>query len=305
MPTPKQLLVLDIDNTVFDWVSYYVTAMEALLDHVSKITGQSQATLAAEARQVFEAEGSIEYPFLIQQLPSVTRSYPQQVDQMLAEAVEPGRQAFNQAAQRLLKPYPGVEHTLAAIRREWPDMSLVALTDAPRYVAMWKLNKLGILNFFDAVYGLPDPRIPTDPDNHQVMVDQEILIKHLQRRDFDFTGRIRTLPMDYEKPGTKGLKTVLMDYEMEQRQGDILWVGDNLRKDVGLGRQLGVHTAWAEYGTRIADEVKQRLLAFSPLGNVHKNAPLDPQAPDSPEPDDILETFADLRPALGKLFPTT
>ena len=85
--------------------------------------------------------------------------------------------------------------------------------DAPRYVAMWKLNKLGLLAEFDAIYGLPDPKIPIDKATQQVKVQQEILLKHLSRQDFDFPGKIRTLPDEYEKPGTRGLRTVLMDFE--------------------------------------------------------------------------------------------
>jgi len=299
---PKHLIVLDIDNTVFDWVTYYVTAMEALLAHVASIINCKAEDLASQSKRVFEKHGSIEYPFLIQELPAVMDFYQDDIDLMLQEAVEPGRQAFNNAARHLLIPYDGVNETLSRIRDQWPEASIVALTDAPRYVAMWKLNKLGLLPHFHAVYGLPDPKLPTNPRTKQVKVDQEILIKHLDRQDFHFTGRIRTLPDDYEKPGPKGLRTVLMDFDMEDYLDQILWVGDNLRKDVGLGRKLGVHTAWAEYGTRIPAELKKRLLAFSPDTNVHKNVALDPLSPDSPIPDVTLQRFEELLTSLSQVF---
>ncbi|MFW7381042.1 MAG: HAD family hydrolase [Oligoflexus sp.] len=302
MKKPKQLIVLDIDNTVFDWVSYYVTAMESLLIQVAGIIGSESANLAAEAKQVFEKQGSIEYPFLIQELPAVMNFYQDDIDRMLREAVEPGRQAFIQAAQHLLRPYDGVNDTLQRIRHDWPDAPIVALTDAPRYVAMWKLNKLGLLSHFQAVYGLPDPKLPTHAKTKQVKVDQEILIKHLERQDFHFPGRIRTLPDDYEKPGPKGLRTVFMDFEMEDDLDQVLWVGDNLRKDVGLGRRLGVHTAWAEYGTRIPAGFKDRLLAFSPDTNVHKNVALDPKSADAPVPDVTLQSFDELLLSLDQVF---
>lgn len=302
MQRPKYLIVLDIDNTVFDWVAYYVTAMEALFTQVASTISCDPSELATQAKKVFERHGSIEYPFLIQELPTVMDYYQDNIACMLKEAVEPGRQAFNSAARHLLKPYEGVTQSLKQMRLDWPDAPIVALTDAPRYVAMWKLNKLGLLHEFQAVYGLPDPKIPTHLKTRQVKVDQEILMKHLDRRDFDFPGRIRTLPEDYEKPGPKGLKTVLMDYDMEGQLDSVLWVGDNLRKDVGLGRSLGVHTAWAEYGTKIDPKVKDRLLAFSPDQNVHKNVALDPQSPSSPIPDVTLQSFADLLKALPEIF---
>ena len=209
--SPIKLLVTDIDNTLFDWVTYYTTAIDALLQVVSSKVGVSLEVLSAEAKNVFEAHGSIEYPFLAQELPSVDKYYASDIDKMLIELVKPARAAFVEAGLKVLKTYDGVIDTLAEIRATYPDMKLVALTDAPRYVAMWKLNKLGILHSFDAVYGLPDPRLPTDNVQGRVKVDPEILLKHLQKKDFGYAGKIRILPEEYEKPGTRGLKMVLMD----------------------------------------------------------------------------------------------
>lgn len=301
-PAVEKLLVLDIDNTVFDWVSYYVNSINALFKKVSAITGTDIATLANEAKEVFSRHNSIEHPFLIQEMPHIRKFYGKDINKMLAEAVELGRQAFNTEAKKHLKTYPNVLATLTEIKQRYPKLALVALTDAPRYVAMWKLNKLGILHCFDALYGLPDPKIPTDSETKQVLVDQEILLKHLQKVDFNFTGRIRSLPDDYEKPGTKGLKTVLMDFELENHPKDILWVGDNLRKDVELGKTLGIHTAWAEYGTRISEETKQKLLAFSPERNVHRNAAMDPQSATSPKPDITLSNFSEIIDHLARIW---
>ena len=290
------LFVTDIDNTLFDWVSYYVHAFGGMLKHVEKTLGIPYQILAAEAKDVFVRHGSIEYPFLVQELPSVVRHFGDDIDAMLGQAVRPARLAFNAAAEPFLKPYEGVEKTLAELKKRHPTVPIVALTDAPRYVAMWKLNKLGLLPRFDAVYGLPDPRIPTSAEHGRVKVDPEILLKHLQQNDFGFTGRIRVLPDDYEKPGTKGLKMVLMDHELDEDpvlRHRVVWVGDNQRKDVGLGRKLGVRTAWAAYG-RPDPQLVERLIVFSPPQNIHKNAALDGQEAKDTAPDWTLAQFSDL-----------
>ena len=73
---------------------------------------------------------------------------------MLKFAVSKGRDAFLNEAEGWLRPYTGVRSTLELIKVDHPNIPLVALTDAPRYVAMWKLNKLGLLSILDAVYGL-------------------------------------------------------------------------------------------------------------------------------------------------------
>jgi phosphoglycolate phosphatase len=290
------LLVTDIDNTLFDWVAYYVAAFSALLTRVEGIIGVPYAKLAAESRDVFQTHGSIEYPFVIQELPSVIDHYGADIDGMLAAAVRQGRDAFLEAGRPYLKPYADVPVALRELRARLPGVPVVALTDAPRYVAMWKLNKLGLLDCFDAVYGLADPRLPTSSAHGRVKVDPEILLKHLQQKNFGFTGKIRILPDDYEKPGTKGLKTVLMDYELDESPAArrrVVWVGDNQRKDVGLGKALGVRTAWASYG-RPDSALLTRLAAFSPPLNVHKNAAIPLGDPAAPQADIELTKFADM-----------
>jgi FMN phosphatase YigB (HAD superfamily) len=291
------LIVTDIDNTVFDWVRYYVTSFNALLDTVASIIGSTRETLANEARDVFSRHGSIEYPFLAQELVSVNNYYGSDIDRMLVETVSPAREAFMLAAQKVLTPYSDVLTTLGAVKSKFPDLPIVALTDAPRYVAMWKLNKLGILDYFDAVYGLADPRVPTCEVTRRVKVDPEILLKHLQQSNFGFQGRIRILPDEYEKPGVRGLKTVLMDYDLDEpavHRSRVLWVGDNLRKDIGLGNRLGVRSAWAKYGTQIEDHLLKSLSLFSPPLNVHKNLYLSSDDPSAPKPSVVFNSFSEL-----------
>ncbi len=296
--SPVKLLVMDIDNTVFDWVDYYVNAFGGLLSTVADTIKVPYATLAAQAKEVFAAHGSIEYPFAVQELPAVNEHYGDDIDRMLSECVDPSRVVFKALAVKHMVLYPGVAETLQQIRTAFRGMPIVALTDAPRYVAMWKLNKLGILPMFDAVYGLSDPRLPTSAKLGRVKVDARILLKHLQQNDFGFTGKIRILPDDYEKPGVRGLKTVLMDFDQDEpatKRQQVLWLGDNLRKDIGLGVRLGVKTAWAKYGANIPPPLLQKLHEFSPPLNIHKNANLTAEHPESPVADLVLESFSDIR----------
>lgn len=137
-------------------------------------------------------------------------------------------------------------------------------------------------------------------EHGRVKVDPEILLKHLQQSNFDFKGRIRILSDEHEKPGTRGLKTVLMDQEMDENPSSrqsVLWVGDNHRKDIGLGKRLGVRTGWAEYGLPTGD-LLQRLAAFSPLDSIHKNAALPTNEP-PPSPNYTLTEFAEVLDILG------
>ena len=72
-----KLLVLDIDNTVFDWVCHYVNVLGPCL--IRSVTGVSSLQLASECKKSTK-EGTIEYPFVVQQLPSVLKYYNGDID---------------------------------------------------------------------------------------------------------------------------------------------------------------------------------------------------------------------------------
>jgi ribonucleotide monophosphatase NagD (HAD superfamily) len=71
-------------------------------------------------------------------------------------------------------------------------------------------------------------------------------------------------------------------------------VGDNLRKDIGLGNRLGVRSAWAKYGTNIEEHLLKSLALFSPPLNVHKNVYLSSDDPAAPKPNVVFHSFAEL-----------
>lgn len=290
-----KLLVTDIDNTVFDWVEYYVTALSKTLIFVAEKIGSDYDTLAAECKVIFSRH-TIEYPFVVQELPSVIKYYNNDIDKILWDCVNPARQYFKDIAAPLLTPFPGVHDTMVRLKSEFPDVQLIALTDAPRYVAMWKLNKLGLLKDFDAVYGLADPILPTDPELNKVKVSADILLKHLQHYNFGFAGKVRILPDEYEKPGTRGFRTIFMDYNLENDKdhGKILWVGDNLLKDVLLGRRMGVKTAWAKYGAEISDANKKLIESFGPPQSIRQSEINIDDAEQEIKPDIILQSFGEI-----------
>ena len=57
-----------------------------------------------------------------------------------------------------------------------------------------------------------------------------------------------------------------MDYDLDEDKtlwSKVLWVGDNVSKDVGLGNSMGITTAWAKYGTGLPKELMEKLKTFS------------------------------------------
>ncbi len=243
-------VVTDLDNTLYPWVDYIVPSLEAMVDSLVATTGLPRVRIVQSLKEVYTRHESNEYPFAIQES-DIFQPYEGDFDSFGKLVVDPARRAFKQARERFLRPYPGVVETLDWIRER--GFKLVALSDAPRNAAELRLKWLGLDGRFDALYTLPGYSLPSN-------VDPEI-----RRREAagHYRGRIpvRELPREAEKPSPEGLRRILADFGL--RGPEVVYVGDNVMKDMPVARACGALGVWAEYGTYVPAEYRERLAAIS------------------------------------------
>jgi phosphoglycolate phosphatase len=242
--------VTDLDNTLYPWVDYIVPCLEAMVASLTGTTGLPRVRIVQSLKAVYAKYESNEYPFAIQES-ELFRPYEADFDAFNALVLRPAREAFVQAREKYLRPYPGVRDTLDAIRRR--GLKVVGLTDAPRNAAELRLKYLKLDGHFDGLYTLPGYVLP---DN----VDPEI-----RRREEAGHYRSRTpvteLPREAEKPSAAGLRRVLEDLGL--RGEEVVYVGDNVKKDMPVAMACGALGVWAEYGTYVSGEYRERLAIIS------------------------------------------
>jgi len=250
-PVPRiRAVVTDLDNTLYPWVDYIVPSLEAMVGSLEATTGQPRIRIVQALKAVYGKYDSNEYPFAIQES-DLFAPYERDFESFQRLVIDPARRAFKAARERYLRPYPGVVETLDAIRRR--GLRLVALTDAPRNAAELRLKWLGLDGHFDALYTLPGYALPEN-------VDPEI-----RRREQAGHYRSRTpvveLPREAEKPSPEGLSRILRDLSIPGAAA--LYVGDNLAKDMPVAEACGALGVWAEYGTYVPAEYRERLAIIS------------------------------------------
>jgi len=243
-------LVTDLDNTLYPWVDYIVPSLEAMVDSLVHTTGLPRVRIVQSLKEVYSRYESNEYPFAIQES-EIFKPYEADFDSFNALVLEPARQAFKAARERFLRPYPGVRETLEAVRRR--GLAVVGLTDAPRNAAELRLKWLRLDGAFDALYTLPGYALPEN-------VDPEIKRRQAAGH-YRIRARVVELPHDAEKPSPAGLARVLGDLGLRGRE--VLYVGDNVKKDMPVAEACGAVGAWAEYGTYVAAEYRARLAVIS------------------------------------------
>lgn len=246
-----RLVVTDMDNTLYSWIDYIVPAVEAMVDAVQLATGFPRIKVVQSLKAVYGKYESNEYPFALQES-SLFAEFPEfgSFDKLI---IEPARMAFSEARRKYLRPYKGVADTLAALKEE--RVVVVALTDAPRNPAEQRVKRMGLDAWLAALYTMPGFNFPAGPDG-TALVAPDILQKQ-EKGEYRAACPAIELPREWEKPNPAGLKKILTTYGLQPFE--VLVVGDSLKKDIAIAQELGCHDAWAEYGTYVSLEYRERL----------------------------------------------
>ena len=246
-----RLVVTDMDNTLYSWIDYVVPAVEAMVEAVVRSTSLPRLRVVQSLKAVYTKYESNEYPFALQES-SLFQEFPDfgSFDKLV---IEPARAAFSEARRKYLKPYKGVTETLTALKER--RIPVVALTDAPRNPAEQRVRRLGFDVLLTSLYTMPGFTFPAGPDG-EALVAPDILQKQ-EKGAYKSACPLIELPRDYEKPNPAGLKKILNTYGM--RPEEVLVVGDSVKKDIAIAREVGCHDAWAEYGTYVPSEYRERL----------------------------------------------
>lgn len=246
-----RLVVTDMDGTLYSWIDYIVPAVETMVEVVCRATGFTRIKVVQALKAVYERYESNEYPFALQE--SSLYAELNEFGSFDKLIIEPARLAFREARRKYLRPYRRVKETLEALKDR--GIPVVALTDAPRNPAEARVKHLEIDALLGALYTMPGFEFPAGRDG-ATLVAREILAKE-GRGEYRAACKVVELQRELEKPNPEGLRRICADFGVEPHE--VLVVGDSLKKDVAVARAVGAIDCWAEYGTYVSAEHRERL----------------------------------------------
>jgi FMN phosphatase YigB (HAD superfamily) len=279
----KGLLITDLDNTLYDWVTYFGRSIRALTESLADLLRMPVDEVQAEMKLVNQRLGSVERPFAIFELPSVRARFPGATPQQLKHALDEPLHAFNRERVRSLALYPGVADAL--VRAQRLGVRVVGYTEASVENAYYRLSKLGVAAYIERLYVIEAaPVVHPDRDRSAALAPP--------------VGFAVVVPREDRKPNPKVLLDICAGEGVDAR--DALYVGDSHSKDVAMARRAGVAAAWARYGTRYADEDWAAIVRITNWteSDVQREREIRGQAADV-IPDFILDEFADVLTILG------
>lgn len=278
-----RLLITDLDNTLYDWVTYFANAFRAMVTELAVVLSVSEERLLDEFRTVHQLYGNSEQPFAIFELPSVQERFESLSRTELLEVLQSPLNAFRSARKEHLHLYPSVHSTLRFLRQK--NVALVAHTEATAEQAYYRLRTLGIVRHFRHIYAL-EGRLGPHPD--------PLRAADLQPP----AGLISIIPKHERKPNPDLLRDICSRERV--LPADAWYVGDSKTRDVAMAKNAGVTAVWAEYGTKYDRklwEVVVRVTHWS-SEDVQKEARLQTVC-QNVEPDYTIRCFAEILSVSG------
>lgn len=268
-------LICDLDNTLYDWVGYFVPSFYAMVNAIIDIVPYDREELLEDFRKVHLKHHDSEHAFAVLDTDFVRNHFVGQSRAEIAEQLDSAFHAFNRTRKQRLQTYPNVHSTLTTLKSG--GVRLIAHSEAKFHSIVDRLSRLELFPFFDTIYcrersrsSHPDPsavrRVSLQAD-----LDKIVELSHHQR-----------------KPSAEVLA------EICARENAIpsaaAYVGDSMTKDIMMAKRSGLFAIWAKYGTKVEPEVYERLVRIShwTTQEVEEERALRLQAA-SVQPDVVLE----------------
>lgn len=279
---PCQALITDLDNTLYDWVTFFAHAFDAMLTELTRILSVERRVLAAEFREIHQRYGSTETPWAALELPSARMRFPNATPTEMAHYLDPAFRAFSAERKKHLVLYDGVASSLEELANS--GIILIGHTEALPINAFHRLMLLGVVHLFKRLYTIGGRMIDDPfPDRIRTLPPEDL---------------IRTLSPSERKPNPE----ILLDIcKFENHSPDeCLYIGDSLSRDVAMAKRAGVKAVWARYGTRYDPDLWNSIVEVThwTSSDVAREAKLKESARNV-KPDFIIDRFDALLPVLG------
>lgn len=253
MKDPADVLITDLDNTLWDWVHIWHATFTALVDVLVEEGGLDRETLLDEARAIHQRHRTSEYFRLIEELPSFAALSAKQDTSALRKKAIRAAQRARENTQCL---YPQTLETLRTIRQA--GSLIVAYTESMAFATSQRVRKLQLDGMIHFLYSSPDHDLP-----------EGVTRQDMRRHSDDYyelkSTEHRHVERGVIKPSVKVLKKIIRDVGADADK--TVYVGDSLMKDIAMAQRAGVHDVLAAYGRaqdRNEYELLKRVTHWSP-----------------------------------------
>ena len=227
-------LILDLDNTLFDWFAVWYASFNPIYEDIIRVTGRSAGEIEADIRRVHQQRRTSEYTFLLEELDALKEIRESgDVRTRFANAIDLSRAGRDQN----LRLYATVFRSLWDIKKK--GTKIVAYTESMGFYSSYRLKRFGLDGVIDVLFSPEDHDIPAG-----------VSMEKMRRLPDEFyelqITETRHTPPGELKPNPRVLLDIIQTVGATPEC--CAYVGDSLFKDVAMARDVGVFDIHAQYG---------------------------------------------------------
>ena len=227
-------LIIDLDNTIFDWLELWHASFKPIFDEIVTVTGLPIAEIESAVRAVHQQKRTSEYTFLIEDLELLA---PYKANAAIQDRLAASRLRSKQSRDRTLSLYPTVLTSLWQIKKK--GTKIIAYTESMAFYSAYRLKRFGLDGVIDILYSPADHELP-----------EGVTLERLRSLPDDFyelqVTETRHTPPGELKPNPRLLNIILE--ETGAIKEETVYVGDSIFKDVAMAQAAGVADIHAKYG---------------------------------------------------------
>lgn len=243
--TKIKLLICDLDNTLYDWVAYFVSSFYTMVDKAVDLLGCDREQLLDDFREVHQHHHDSEHPFALLETRTVINCFKGWERSEIAQALNPAFHAFNSTRKKRLALHPGVEETLEYIRKR--GVILVAHTDSQLFGVVDRLTRLNLTDFFLRIYCRERPQSAhPNPTTGRTWLNNFPM------------NKVRELSKHQLKPDPTVLAEICNAEAIARNE--TAYVGDSIARDILMAKRAGVFSIWAKYGAILHTDDYEKLV---------------------------------------------
>lgn len=227
-------IILDLDNTLFDWFAFWYASFRPIYDEIVAVSGKPIDQVEADIRRVHQTRRTSEFSFLIEELESLAEVRSKEdIRLKFKDALDRSRLGRDQT----LKLYPSVFPSLWELKKK--GTKIVAYTESMGFYSAYRLKRFGLDGVIDVLFSPEDHEIPTG-----------ISVEKLRRLPDEFyqlqVTEVRHTPPGELKPNPRVLLDIINTIGADLKR--CAYIGDSLFKDVAMAHAVGVLDVHARYG---------------------------------------------------------
>jgi FMN phosphatase YigB (HAD superfamily) len=225
MKMKKSLLILDFDNTLYDWVNMWHTSFNVLLDIVINMTKINKYIIEKDIQGIFQERGTTEYTKVMLDL-FITNPKYRKINYLAG--ILKATKLFREKKISNITLYPNVLETLRNI--ESTGCKIILFTESMEQYTTPRIKSLDLDGIIPFIF------TTTNSNN-------------------DWTGyfplyrsKVFHLPDGDKKPDPNVLLDIIKTVDSSISLEQVVYVGDSLMKDIAMAQSANVTDIYAKYG---------------------------------------------------------